>query len=97
MRIKRICSTQNEFEKHSNNILQQLKKKGYNHDMLKEQIEKARVEERALLLNKNPEKVKQSIPISITYNLISISPYQDMTLIKMLNLPLLRSLQIKTN
>ena len=36
--------------------------------MLKEQVEKARVQERALLLNKNPEEVKQSIPNSITYN-----------------------------
>ena len=68
LRIKRICSTQNAFEKHSSNLLQQLKKKGYHHDTLKEQIEKARVQERTLLLNKNPEEVKQSIPISITYN-----------------------------
>ena len=75
MRIKRICSTQNEFEKHSSNVLQQLKKKGYHHDTLKEQIEKARVQEKntrvqekTLLLNKNPEEVKQSIPISIIYN-----------------------------
>ena len=68
LRIKRICSTQNGFEKHSSNLLQQLKKKGYHHDTLKEQIEKARVQERTLLLNKNPKKVKQSIPISITYN-----------------------------
>ena len=64
LRIKRICSTQNEFEKHSSNLLQQLKK----NYTLKEQIEKARVQERTLLLNKNPEEVKQSIPISITYN-----------------------------
>ena len=68
LRIKRICSTQNEFEKHSSNLLQQLKKKGYHHDTLKEQIEKARVQERTLPLNKNPQEVKQSIPISITYN-----------------------------
>ena len=68
LRIKRICTTQNEFEKHSSNLLQQLKKKGYHHDTLKEQIEKARVQERTFLLNKNPEEVKQSIPISITYN-----------------------------
>ena len=73
MRIKRICSTQNEFEKHSSNLLQQLKKKGYYHDTLKEQIEKARVQERTLLLNKNQSikvkiKIKQSIPISVTYN-----------------------------
>ena len=68
LRIKRICSTQNEFEKHSSNLLQQLKKKAYHHDTLKEQIEKARTQERTLLLNKNPEEVKQSIPISITYN-----------------------------
>ena len=44
LRIKRICSTQNEFEKHSSNLLEQLKKKGYHHDTLKEQIEKARVQ-----------------------------------------------------
>ena len=68
MRIKRICSTQNEFEKHSSNLLQQLIKNGYHHNTLKEQIEKARVQERTLLLNRNPEEVKQSIPISITYN-----------------------------
>ena len=68
LRIKRICSTQNEFEKHSSNLLQQLKKKAYHHDSLKEQIEKARVQERTLLLNKNPEEVKQSIPISIICN-----------------------------
>ena len=73
LRIKRICSTQNEFEKHSSNLLQQLKKKGYHHDTLKEQIEKARVQERTLLLNKNQSikvkiKIKQSIPISVTYN-----------------------------
>ena len=68
LRIKRICSTQNEFEKHSSNLLQQLKEKAYHHDTLKEQIEKARTQERTLLLNKNPEEVKQSIPISITYN-----------------------------
>ena len=48
--------------------MQQLKKKGYHHDTLKEQIEKARVQERTLLLSKTPEEVKQSIPISITYN-----------------------------
>ena len=68
LRIKRICSTQNEFEKHSSNLLQQLKKKAYHHGSLKEQIEKARVQERTLLLNKNPEEVKQSIPISIICN-----------------------------
>ena len=79
MRIKRICSTQNEFQKHSRNLLQQLKKKGYHHHTLKEQIEKARVQERTLLLNKNPEEVKQSIPISITYNrtLSKIKPIVD--------------------
>ena len=48
--------------------IQQLKKKGYHHDMVKEQIKRARVQERALLLNKNPEEAKQSIHISITYN-----------------------------
>ena len=66
--IKRISSAQNEFEKHSSNLLQQLKKKSYHHDTLKEQIEKARVLERTLLLNKNPGEVKQRNPISITYN-----------------------------
>ena len=68
LRIKRICSTQNEFEKHSSNLLQQLKKKGYHHDTLIEQIQKARVQERTLLLNENPQEVKQSIPISAAYN-----------------------------
>ena len=68
MRIKRICSTQNEFEKHSSNLLQQLKKKGYHYDTLKEQIEKVKLQEKTLILNKNPAEIKQGIPILTTYN-----------------------------
>ena len=65
LRIKRICSTRKEFNKHSSNLLQQLVKKGYHYATLKEQIDKARVEDRTLLLNKTSQKVKRNIPTSI--------------------------------
>ena len=52
LRIKRIFSTTNEWNKYSSNFLQQLVKKDYHHATLKEQIDKARVEDRTLLPSK---------------------------------------------
>ena len=48
LQIKRKCSASDEFNKHSRNLLQ-LKKKTYHHVTLKEQTDKARVEDRTLL------------------------------------------------
>ena len=63
-----LCSTINEFNKHLSNLLQQLIKKDYHHVTLKEQIDKLRLEDRRLLLNKISQEVRPIIPISIKYN-----------------------------
>ena len=53
LRLKRICSTTGEYEKHTDNLKKQLLKKGYPETMVNEEIQKATNQhDRKRLLNK---------------------------------------------
>ena len=68
LRIKRICSTFEEYRKHSQDLIKRFVEKGYNESTVRKQIETADHPDRSLLLKHCKPKRKDSIPFSVTYN-----------------------------
>ena len=68
LRIKRICSTFEEYRKHSQDLIKRFVEKGYNESTVRKQIERVDHLDRSLLLKHCKPKLKDSIPFSVTYN-----------------------------
>ena len=68
LRIKCICSTFEEYRKHSQDLIKRFVEKGYNELIVKNQIERADHLDRSLLLKYCKPKRKGTIPFSLTYN-----------------------------
>ena len=68
LRIKRLCSTFDEYKKHSNDMVQRFMEKGYKENIIRNQIEKVDNLERSTLLNKTNAVRKNVIPFSVTYS-----------------------------
>ena len=68
LRIKRICSTFEEYRKHSQDLIKRFAEKGYNESTVRKQIERVDHLDRSLLLKNCKPKRKDSIPFSVTYN-----------------------------
>ena len=68
LRIKRICSTFEEYRKHSQDLIKRFVEKGYNESTVRKQIERVDHLDRSLLLKNCKPKRKDSIPFSVTYN-----------------------------
>ena len=68
LRIKRICSTFEEYRKHSQDLIKRFVEKGYNESTVRKQIERVDHLDRSLLLKNCKPKYKDSIPFSVTYN-----------------------------
>ena len=68
LRIKRICSTFEEYRKHSQDLIKRFFEKGYNDSTVRKQIETVDHLDRSLLLKNCKPKRKDSIPFSVTYN-----------------------------
>ena len=74
LRLKRICSTTGEYEKHTDNLKKQLLKKGYPETMVNEKIQKATNQSRAGLLNKEKTETGITSPcVQLTTKLYPIS------------------------
>ena len=67
-RIKRICSTFEEYRKHSQDLIKRFVEKGYNESTVRKQIERFDHLDRSLLLKHCKPKRKDSIPFSVTYS-----------------------------
>ena len=70
LRIKRICSTFEEYSKHFQDLIKRFVEKGYNQSTARKQIERVDYLNRSLLLKNYKPKPKDSIPFSVTYNSI---------------------------
>ena len=68
LRLKRICSTTGEYEKHTENLKKQLIKKGYPETMVNEEIQKAINQDRKGLLNKEKTETGNHITLCVSYN-----------------------------
>ena len=68
LRIKRICSTFQEYRKHSQDLIKRFVEKSYNEPTVRKQIEWVGQLDRSLLLKHCKPKRKDSIPFSVTYN-----------------------------
>ena len=68
LRIKRICSTFEEYMKHSQNLIKRFVEKGYDESTVRKQIERVDHLDRSLLLKNCKPKRKYSIPFLVTYN-----------------------------
>ena len=68
LRLKRICSTTGEYEKHTDNLKKQLLKKDYPETMVNEKIQKATNQGRAGLLNKEKTETGNHLTLCATYN-----------------------------
>ena len=68
LRLKRICSTTGEYEKHTENLKKQLIKKGYPETIVNEEIQKATNQDRAGLLNKEKTETGNHLTLWITYS-----------------------------
>ena len=66
--IKRICSTFDEYRKHSQDLIKRFVEKGYNESTVRKQIETVDHLDRSLLLKHCKPKRKDSVPFSITYD-----------------------------
>ena len=68
LRLKRICSTTGEYEKHTDNLKKQLLKKDYPETMVNEKIQKATNQGRAGLLNKEKTETGNHLTQCATYS-----------------------------
>ena len=68
LRLKRICSTTEEYEKHTENLKKQLIKKGYPETMVNEEIPKATNQDRTRLLNKEKTETGNHLTLCVTYS-----------------------------
>ena len=68
LRLKRICSTTGEYEKHTENLKKQQIKKGYPETMVNEEIQKATNQDRTGLLNKEKTETGNHLTLCATYN-----------------------------
>ena len=68
LRLKRICSTTEEYEKHTENLKKQLIKKGYPETMVNEEIQKATNQDRTRLLNKEKTETGNHLNLCVTYS-----------------------------
>ena len=68
LRIKRICSTFEEYRKHSQDLTKRFVEKGHNESTAGKQIERIDQLDRSLLLRHCKPKRKDSIPFSVTCN-----------------------------
>ena len=66
LRIRRICSTFQEYHSHSRKLIEQFVNKGYKKDVVTQQIQKVEQLNRKLLLHQQKHD-KQCIPLSVTY------------------------------
>ena len=66
LRLKRICSTTGEYEKHTENLKKQLIKKGYPETMVNEEIQKATNQDRTELLNKEKAETGNHLNLCVT-------------------------------
>ena len=69
LRIKRICSSQQEFLNHTAKIINQFQKRGHDRSLIEQQINKANLQERKQLLNEKKKEIAKNIPLSFKYNI----------------------------
>ena len=69
LRIKRICSSQQEFLNHTAKMIYQFQNRGYNRSLIEQQINKANLQERKQLLNEKKKETAKNIPLSFKYNI----------------------------
>ena len=67
LRIKYICSTFEEYRKHSQDLIKRFVEKGYDESTVRNQTERVDHLDRSLLLKDCKPKRKGSIPFSVTY------------------------------
>ena len=68
LRIKRVCSTFDEYKKHSNDLVKWFVEKGCKENIIQNQIKKVDSLERSTMLNKTDAARKSVIPFSVTYS-----------------------------
>ena len=68
LRIKRICSSFDEYKKHSNDLVKRFVEKGYKENIIRNQIRKVDNLERSTMLNKTNAVRKNVITLSVTYS-----------------------------
>ena len=69
LRIKRICSSQQEFLNHTAKIINQFQKRGHDRSLIEQQINKANLQERKQLLNEKKKETAKNIPLSFKYSI----------------------------
>ena len=68
LRIKRVCSSFDEYKKHSNDLVKRFVEKGYKENIIRNQIRKVDNLERSTMLNKTNAVRKNVITLSVTYS-----------------------------
>ena len=68
LRIKRICSSQQEFLNHTAKKINQFQKGGYHRSLIEQQIDKANLQEREQLFKEKNKETATNIPLSLKYN-----------------------------
>ena len=68
LRIKRSCSSQQEFLNHTGKMIKQFQKRGYDILFIEQQINKANLQEREQLLKEKKKETATNIPLSLKCN-----------------------------
>ena len=68
LRIRRICSTFQDYHSHSRKLIEQFFNKGYKKDVVIQQIQKLDQLNRKQLLYQQKRHDKQYIPLSVAYS-----------------------------
>ena len=63
LRIKRICSSQQEFLSHTTKMIKQFKKRRYNRSLIEQQIDKTHLQEREQILIEEKKDTAITIPL----------------------------------
>ena len=68
LRVKRICSTNSEFERNRKVLHEQFTKRGYDSSSIETKIKKIRLLDRKDLLTPKTTQKAQVLPLTVTYN-----------------------------
>ena len=68
LRIKRLCSSQQEFLHQATKMINQFKKCGYNRSLIEQQIDKANLQKSERLMKEKKKDTDTTIPLSLKYN-----------------------------
>ena len=91
LRVRRICSEESNFNKHTEDLVQHFERRGYNPEDVQAAVERARSVDRETVLQPLPRPQNDMVPFTVTYH-PTLPPMQQ---ILRDNIPILQTEQLQ--